>query len=89
MKNITIKLLFTVLLAAFSFTNLAQAEMVLKASHQWPGGVFAGRACPTAGTSLRPRPSACSAAWPTVSASFHSRENRRWSREQSPHFRTR
>ena len=38
MKNITIKLLFTSLLAVFSFSNLAQAEMVLKASHQWPGG---------------------------------------------------
>jgi len=38
MRNIRIKLLLTSLLAAFSFVNLAQAEMVLKASHQWPGG---------------------------------------------------
>lgn len=38
MKSIKIKLLLTSLLAAFSCVNLAQAEMVLKASHQWPGG---------------------------------------------------
>ena len=38
MKSIKIKLLLTSLLAAFSVVNLAQAEMVLKASHQWPGG---------------------------------------------------
>ena len=37
-KNIKTKLLLTTLLAVFSFANLAQAEMVLKASHQWPGG---------------------------------------------------
>ena len=38
MRSIKIKLLITSLLAAFCFTNLAQAEVVLKASHQWPGG---------------------------------------------------
>lgn len=38
MRNIKIKLLLASLLATFSFANMAQAEMVLKASHQWPGG---------------------------------------------------
>jgi TRAP-type C4-dicarboxylate transport system substrate-binding protein len=38
MKSIKIKLMLISLLAVFSFINLAQAEMVLKASHQWPGG---------------------------------------------------